>query len=379
MLSALVISEDSTVSLALRELAVESKKVSILKSSARSPATPYEMARLFNTYAPELTFIDLRDPVEGLSLLKLVLGCDSSAVVIGLTSQLPTSWRQRFDEYGLAGYLELPMNVEDFERCVVKAIRKVKVAISEKVVAFLPAKAGSGSTTIALNIAGALAALNRKVLLLEADLNSGVLSTMLNIPPSMSITDVLARSSSLDLSSWSDAVIQSAGIDLLLTNTANTRVLPTWLNYHQLLRFALSRYQHIIADLPEVINSATEELVCRAHALMVVCTPEMLSLTLTRRRLTELHQREIAVDRIRVVLNRWHPNDMSIEEIGAFLKHKVAVVLPNDYRSVNTAVLQGSLIAGNCKLGRAITAFARELTGNPVATSKSKRNTWFGR
>ena len=379
MLSAVVLSEDSAVGTALHELAVESKQVTIVKSSERVPTTQYEIARLFNTYAPDLTFIDLRDPDASLALLKLILVHDQGAVVIGLSSQLPPAWRQRFDQYGLAGYLEPPISPEEFERSVWQAVRKVRSAVSEKVVAFLPAKAGSGSTTVALNVAGALAALGRKALLVEADLNSGVLSTMLNVMPSLPIVDILARTSSFDATSWSEVVTESAGLDLLLTDTSKTRPLPSWVNYHQLLRFVLTRYQHVIVDLPEVINDATEELVRSAHAVMVVCTPEMLSLTLTRRRLAELHQRKIAADRIHVVVNRWHATDISVEKIEELLKHKVAAKLPNDYRSVNAAVLKSTLITDDSKLGRSLTAFARELAGEPAATSKSKRSSWFGR
>lgn len=378
MLSAIVLSEDSAVGVAVQELASESRQVNVVKSSERPPSTAYEIARLFNTYAPDLTLIDLRDPAGALNLLQLVFGQDPSAIVIGLGSKLPASWRQKFEEYGLAAYLEFPMNVEEFERAIIHAVRTARTTISEKLVVFLPAKAGGGSTTVALNVAGGLAGLGKKVLMIEADLNSGVLSTMLNAKPAVPIVNVLARSSSLDSAAWTEAVTRSAGIDLLLTDTATTRPLPSWVNYHQLLRFALGRYDHIVADLPEVINSATEELVRSAKAVMVVCTPEMLSLTLTRRRIAELHQREIPEDRIHVVLNRWHSTDISVDDIGKLLKHKIAAVLPNDYRCVNTSVIESTLIAEDSNLGRSLAAFARELTGEAVEVAKSKRTFWFG-
>jgi pilus assembly protein CpaE len=377
MLNAIVLSEDPAVGVAVQELASASRQVSVVKSSERPNATPYEIARLFNTYAPELTFIDLRDPAGSLALLQLIFGQDASAIVIGLGFKLPASWRQRFEEYGLAEYLEFPMSVEEFEQSVLRATRKVRPTVSEKLVAYLPAKAGSGSTTVAVNVAGGLAKAGKNVLLLEADINSGVLSTMLNATPSVPIVNVLAQSSSLDATTWSAAVTHSAGMDMLLTDTATTRPLPTWVNYHQLLRFALSRYDYIVADLPEVINSATEEIVRSAHAVMVVCTPEMLSLTLTRRRLAELHQRDIPEDRIHVVLNRWHSTDISVDNIGKILKHKIAAVLPNDYRSVNSSVVESTLITEDSKLGRSLTAFARKLTGEAVEIPKSKRTSWF--
>lgn len=377
MLNAIVLSEDPAVGGAVQELASASRQVSVVKSSERPYATPYEIARLFNTFAPDLTFIDLRDPAGSLALLHLIFGQDASAIVIGLGSKLPTTWRQKFEEYGLAEYLEFPMSVEEFEQSVLRATHKLRPTVSEKLVAYLPAKAGSGSTTVAVNVAGGLAKAGKKVLLLEADINSGVLSTMLNATPSVPIVNVLAQSSSLDAATWSAAVTHSAGMDMLLTDTASTRPLPTWVNYHQLLRFALSRYDYIVADLPEVINSATEEMVRSAHAVMVVCTPEMLSLTLTRRRLAELHQRDIPEDRIHVVLNRWHSTDISVENIGKILKHKIAAVLPNDYRSVNSSVVESTLITEDSKLGRSLTAFARKLTGDAVEIPKSKRTFWF--
>jgi Flp pilus assembly CpaE family ATPase len=153
------------------------------------------------------------------------------------------------------------------------------------------------------------------------------------------------------------------------------------MNYHQLLRFALGRYDHVIADLPEVINEATEELVRSAHAVLVVCTPEVLSLTLARHRLDELDRRRIPPERIHVILNRWHRHDMKLEQVEEFLKHKVVAALPNDYKSVNDAIVQGKLVPPESELGRNIAALAKWLSGETpdvVATPKPK-GSWFGR
>ena len=204
--------------------------------------------------------------------------------------------RQSFDQAGVAAYLERPLTLEGFESSVRDAIRKVRAGVSEKLSVFLPAKAGSGSTTVALNVAGALAIRpGKKTLLIEADLHSGVVSTLLNITPSLPLVDALASAATLDYSAWTKYVVKAAGLDALLTDRAKTRPLPSWMNYHQLLRFALGRYDHVIADLPEVINDATEELVRSAHAVLVVCTPEVLSLTLARHRLDELGRRNCLV------------------------------------------------------------------------------------
>ena len=151
------------------------------------------------------------------------------------------------------------------------------------------------------------------------------------------------------------------------------------MNYHQLLRFALGRYDQIVVDLPEVINDATEELVLNAHAILVICTPELLSLTLARNRLAELSRRQIPSERVHVVLNRWQRQDMTQEDAEEVLKYKVVTALPNDYKSVNNAILGGALIPPDTDLGRGIAALAKWLAGGPLEVPKPKSSSWFGR
>ena len=378
--NALVLVEDSSAGLILGELAAESRQVSILRSLDRVPETNHEIARLLNSTEPDLVFIDLSARESALKLIDAILGHAAATAIVGLSASM--SGRQGFDQAGVAAYLERPFTLEGFESSVRDAIRKVRAGVSEKLSVFLPAKAGSGSTTVALNVAGALAnRLGKKTLLIEADLHSGVLSTLLNVTPSLPVVEALARAATLDYSVWTKYVVQAAGLDTLLTDRAKTRPLPSWMNYHQLLRFALGRYDHVIADLPEVINEATEELVRSAHAILVVCTPEVLSLTLARHRLDELDRRRIPPERIHVILNRWHRHDMKLEQVEEFLKHKVVAALPNDYKSVNDAIVQGKPVPPESELGRNIAALAKWLAGETpdvVATPKPK-GSWFGR
>ena len=253
--------DDSGAGLVLGELAATSQQVSVVKSLDRVPDNNYEIARLLST-EPDLVFLDLRTPERALHLVQAIRGCSATTAMVGLSSSTPASWRDRFDEAGVAAFLEIPLTPESFESSIRDAIRKVRAAVSDKLTVFLPSKAGSGSTTVALNIAGAFATgLGKKTLLIESDLHSGVLSILLNVSPSLPIVDALAHAGDLDYSTWTKYVVQVAGFDTLLTDRAKVRPLPSWINYHQLLRFALGRYDQVVVDLPEVINDATEELV----------------------------------------------------------------------------------------------------------------------
>jgi Flp pilus assembly CpaE family ATPase len=379
MFSALVLMVDSEAGMVLGELAATSQQVTIVKSPDRVPTTQYEIARLVSI-EPDLVFLDLRTPENALDLLQKIRECKAATATVGLCSSLPAGWRERFVEAGVAAFLETPMTQEAFESSIRDAIHKVRAGVSDKLSVFLPSKAGSGATTVALNVAGAFAnALGKKTLLIESDLHSGVLSTLLNVSPSLPIVDALARAGDLDYSTWTKFVVQGAGLDALLTDRGKVRPLPSWMNYHQLLRFALGRYDQVVVDLPEVINDATEELVRSAHAVLVTCTPELLSLTLARNRLAELSRRQIPSERVHVVLNRWQRQDMTLADAEDFLKYKVVTALPNDYKSVNNAILGGALIPPDTDLGRGIAALAKWLAGGPLEVPKPKGSSWFGR
>jgi Flp pilus assembly CpaE family ATPase len=371
--------EDYEAGLVVGELAAQSQQVSVRKSLDRVPA-PYEIARLMNSIEPDLVFLDVRMPESAIDLVRTIHQCAGNIAIVGLSSHLPASWRDRLDEAGMSASLEVPMTPETFDASVRDAIRKARAGVSNKLTVFLPAKAGSGSTTVALNVAGAFATgLGKKTLLIEADLHSGVLSTLLNMSPSLPVVDALARAGDLDYSTWMKYVVQVAGIDTLLTDRAKVRPLPSWMNYHQLLRFALGRYDQVVVDLPEVINDATEELVLSAHAVLVISTPELLSLTLARNRLAELSRRRIPSERVHVILNRWHRHDMTLEDAEEFLKYKVVTTLPNDYKSVTKSIMDSALIPPDSDLGRSIGALAKWLAGEAADIPKPKSGSWFGR
>jgi len=98
-----------------------------------------------------LTFIDLRDPAGSLALLQLIFGQDASAIINGLGSKLPARWRQKFEEYGLAEYLEFPMSVGEFEQSVLRTTHKFRPTVSEKLVAYLSERIGHLSHQIDSN------------------------------------------------------------------------------------------------------------------------------------------------------------------------------------------------------------------------------------
>jgi Flp pilus assembly CpaE family ATPase len=201
------------------------------------------------------------------------------------------------------------------------------------------------------------------VLVLEADLHSGVLSECLRVSPKSPIRKTLAEAAELDNMTWERCVTQAGGVDFLPTDTSVKEPVPSWASYYQLLRFAAPKYDLILVDLPEVINSATAEVVRRAQAVYVVSTPEFASLKLSKQRCQEVAAWGVDRARIKVVLNRGHKSDLTPQEAEKISECPVAITLPNDYRTVRRATTGATVVDRRTELGQAYLAFAQILTG----------------
>jgi MinD-like ATPase involved in chromosome partitioning or flagellar assembly len=367
MFSALLIAQDPTAMRAIEQLADDSGLVSIQKTLSTYPPN-YELTVLLNTHDPDIVFMDLSGWEGASAAASMIHSLNPEITIVGFGAGWAGQMKSMCEQVGISELLISPVTSKNFQASIYQGIHKKRTGLMENLVAFLPAKAGSGCTTVALNTAGRLAEdLGQKVLLIEADLNSGVLSILLNIKSHRSVLDALENSSQLDYSLWSSCVTKKYGVDFLLSD--RSKPFPSWGNYHHLLEFARSRYATIVVDLPEVVNDATEEVLRRAKFVFVVCTPEVTPLKLAQRRCKELESRGISASRIGIIVNRWHETDVKEADVENVLEHGVAAIFPNDYASVQDAIQNCRLVSTGTELGKTYLSLARILAGVPDPAS----------
>jgi pilus assembly protein CpaE len=376
MFKAILLVHDQSACLAIESLALESNQVVFEKTLTRFPQAS-ELSRILNTFAPDLAFLDLGDWSSALAAAQDIRTLAPSTAIIGFGGGWDPQSEAQCVHAGITELLVSPATLKKFQDCVDHAIHKMRATVQQNLLAFLPAKAGSGCTTIALNLAGSLADIasidspGQKVLLIEGDLHSGVVSVLLGKHHHYSVLDALEDADRLDSSEWSKFVLKTHGIDVLLSNRSRKPVLPLWSHYHQLLDFAVSRYDQILVDLPEVVNDATVEIVRRAKWVFVVCTPETPSLALAPQRCQELRNRGIPADKIRIIVNRWHRGESTASEVESLVRYPVSSVFGNDYATVSSSAKAHEFVNRDTKLGKSFAIFARMLSGvqGPPATA----------
>lgn len=380
MFSAVIICATKERGRLLHSLVVDSGELEILRELDSIPST-FELHRLLNCVEPDLFLIDLaagesavqcgfaihaQSPETGIIGLGGGGGEAGSGLVAAFSAVLPEGSRDN-----------------DLRLAVAKTMHAAKGGIEANLLSFVPAKAGSGASTLVFNTAAAIAGqFGRKVLVIDADLRSGIQAILLNATPSGTIENLLDAGSEINPSRWRDTVFEWHGVDFLLSSHLPAARLPLWKDYFYLLNFARSRYDAILVDLPELVNPATVEFVRRSRMVFTVCTCEIPSLKLTGQRCNELLQSGIPAEDMRVLLNRWHSKDLSLADAAAIIGHPALKSFPNDYPGVKDAIMNSRPVAIDSPLGQAFREFAAWILGAPVvppppAERPGKFRSWF--
>jgi len=367
VLKAVLFTADPGLTGMLRGMAAESNQFALADIVEWTP-TGYPVARSLNLITPDVILLDVSNADRDLAHAAAIHAYCPTVPMVGLAAQDIQPIVDANPEYGLSSLAVWPFDVIGLEQAIARAVHATSGKIYQNLVAFLPGKAGCGATTVVLHTAVMAARTGHKVLVLEGDLHSGVLATLLNLKPKSSIRDALAEAPIMDERIWQRHVANAHGVDFLLAEPSQKEPIPSWSHFYQLLRFATPRYALIMVDLPEVVNSATAEPVRAARTAYVVSTPELPALKLAHYRCQELENWGLDSSRIQVVLNRWHQrSDLSVADAEEILQHTVGMCIRNDYRTLQQAILKGAPVDANTELGEAYQKFARMLTGTQAA------------
>jgi MinD-like ATPase involved in chromosome partitioning or flagellar assembly len=371
LLNAILFSLDPGLAALVRGIADQSIEFT-LERLVDSQPTGFEISRTLSTSNADAVLLEVADPERDIVYAEAIHMAGPNLPTVALTRHDISKELEFHPDCGITEVLLWPFSVADFEDALQRAVRGAGDAHHAGLVAFLPGKAGSGNSTTVMNTADMLAGhLKKRVLVMEADLHSGLFTTLLDVKPRRSIRHALHHAKTLELPDWDHCLIRASGVDYLVTDTAVKEPVPSWSDYYQLLNFVLPRYDLVLVDLPEVVNAATAEIVRTARAVYVVTTPELPSLALARQRFQELARWGVEDERLFAILNRWHKHDLSASDVEEILRHPVAATIRNDYRIVQQVIAEAKILDTDNDLGAAFLDFACMLAGE-TNTNKPK-------
>ncbi|HLJ50215.1 MAG TPA: hypothetical protein VKU01_29580 [Bryobacteraceae bacterium] len=337
------------------------------------PPSPYQLTMALTTLALDVAFIDVTDREQAVATCEQIRDKKMGLATVGFS----TATGSECPKHATPFTLDFPLSVQSFSMTVRDAIHAARPKRRGNVYAIMPGKAGGGATTIVLNLASHLANTpDTRVVVVEGDLHSGTIKERLELKLQQSIAQTLASADVAETLIWPRHVARKANIDFILTGRERGLRSPEWHSYHHLLTFLSNRYDHVLVDLPELLDDDTAEVAQTATTVFVMTTPEILSLHLAHQRIEELKAFGVLASRIKLLINRWHSDDMTPPEIAGLLDCEVGGVFPNDYRAVTNATLEKGFVDPHTRLGKAYRACASAIAGHnlPIRGPEGRRS-----
>lgn len=238
-------------------------------------------------------------------------------------------------------------------------------------------KGGVGKTTIATNLAVALAReSSASVALVDLDVPFGDVAMLLDLHPEQDIMDALDDAVIDDLERLQNLMVRTPhGVHVLSSPLAPDD--PGAIDSRRVGRL-LSRlaalHQFVIVDTPVGLTELTAASLDASELALLVTTPELSALRRTHACLRLLQGLEFPTSKLQLVLNRVDSKTrVSTREAAEALGQPITWRLSNDYAAMQSAAIGTPVIQAQPKsrLTRDLVLIARQLAGVPSATRSS--------
>ena len=239
-----------------------------------------------------------------------------------------------------------------------------------RVLAVTGAKGGVGKTTLAVNLAAALAAeTGEPTALLDLYTQFGDAALLLNLTPRRTLADLVRLDpAELDVRLLGDHLEpHPSGLSLLAGAAAPLpldALTPAFLD--RVLGLLKSSHRYIVLDVPPVLHATTLHALAHAHTVLLIANLfDLTTLADTRLWLEAVAGRHVASEAVQVLLNRVAPrNRLQVPDIERALGRPAACLVPNDGRLVPQSVNAGApfvLSHPNSPVARSVYGLARRL------------------
>jgi pilus assembly protein CpaE len=229
------------------------------------------------TVPPGLVLVDLSnasDPVEGMHELAQLCGPQTRFLAIGSINDV--SLYRQLIALGVADYLVKPVSSELLCEAFVSAVRSQSspsAARTTRLFAFMGARGGVGTTTLAISTAWLLAhEFKQRTALVDLDLHFGNLALSLDLEPGRGLREALENPERTDSMLLASAmVVQGEKLPILATEEPLEEQLAFDGSAVAPLLSALSQdYDCLVVDLPRTLDAMARQVIALADAVVVV-------------------------------------------------------------------------------------------------------------
>jgi pilus assembly protein CpaE len=378
MLRGVIICPDQDLGDRLENALIASRMVGIARRMETYPSM-VDLVRFLRATAPQVVFISVESLHEALDVARRVESQAPGTQLVAINRTVDPNTLLETMRAGIREFLSPPFETQMVKETMVRIDESIEqrppmIEMSDSVFAFLPAKAGAGTTTIAVNTSLALSRIpDSNALLIDLDLNCGLVGFMLLLQSQFSVVDAAENSMEMDENLWPKIVSKVGNLDVLPVGklAPGFRIENTQIRH--ILEYARRNYSTIFVDLSGMMEKYSLEILHEAKRVFLVTTAELPSLHLAREKLAFLRAQELD-SRVSILLNRSQKrHQISLAEMEKLFGLPIHMTFPNDYAGVHKALTAGKCVDPQSELGSRYRELAETMVTRKTPTVERKR------
>ncbi len=327
-------------------------------------------------HKPDIILMDINMPgIDGIGASQKISELVPTTQIIIMSVQSDSDYLRRAMLAGARDFLTKPFGGDELVAAVRRvhakrplartmimpgqtAVRKdspqaVVTPVEGHMIAVFSPKGGSGCTTIAINLAIALANSEHRTILVDGSLQFGDVAVMLNMKPVTSVVDLSSRDNDIDADLISSVVqVHRSGLHVLMSpprpemadvvTEESLKIL--WASLRQL-------YDYIIVDTTSSLNDIALSMLDEADRVLLITQQNLPSLKNVSRFFDLAQSLEYEQKKVWLVVNRLSQKQgISVKDISETLKRPVLMAIPEDDLTVSAAIDQGvPIVTGAAK------------------------------
>lgn len=271
--------------------------------------------------------------------------------VIMLSENVDIEILKKAMQYGIKQILPLKTSAQELKEAIYKSYNLEKKRVSDtscvkssrsKVISFFGGKGGTGKTTIAVNTAVSLAASGKKTVIIDADLQFGDVTVLLDLEPKDTIYELSREKGEVGIDVVKSMLcLHSSGLDVLaapkspeLSEYISEKTMELVINT---LR---PYYEYIIIDLPPGFNDTTIAVIENSDIVNMVASVDIVSLRNAKICFGILEALRQS-DKVELVLNKFIKGIIGKKDFETILKLDTKLCLPDDTKTVLSSMNKG--------------------------------------
>ncbi len=349
-----------------------------------------ESIKLCEKLRPDIVLMDVNMPeMDGLTATQIISMQLPETGVIIMSVQGEKEYLKKAMIAGAREYIVKPFSSEDLIQTILrtyelqnrrKSLGKVQDhQINTRIFTVFSTKGGVGKTTIASNLAVAMARTTKKrVALIDLDLQFGDIAVMLNLSIKNTIYDLVK-----DLKDMDSDIVE----DYLVTHFSGVSVLPAPAkpeysefidakHVEKILNLLIGSYHYIIIDAAASFNETVLTALDMSERILCVSTLDLPTIKNMKVGLDLMDSLKYPHEKIHIVLNKASEQfGVKYKEFEQTIGHPVWAYIPEDSQTVITSANKGLpfvMTRSETKVARAIYSISEALCERKTEQQKEK-------